>query len=118
MKRSQLQAFVRCLNEVLPARREMPNAPWQSFAPKELEEKETLILKEFDCDLFELFRPIRDPMLVSVELNETRTTLSSSGLMDDLACPICMGLCKEVMVVKDCSHRFCADCIQKWLRSG
>lgn len=44
-----------------------------------------------DCDLFDLFRPVRDPRLVATELSETRTTLSSSGLMDDLACPICMG---------------------------
>eukprot|EP01055_Gregarina_sp_Pseudo9_P001037 Gregarina_sp_Pseudo_9__1036@NODE_1670_length_1409_cov_21_566423_g1548_i0_p1_GENE_NODE_1670_length_1409_cov_21_566423_g1548_i0NODE_1670_length_1409_cov_21_566423_g1548_i0_p1_ORF_typecomplete_len456_score104_73zfC3HC4_2/PF13923_6/3_4e12zfC3HC4/PF00097_25/5_8e08zfC3HC4_3/PF13920_6/8_3e08zfRING_2/PF13639_6/1e07zfRING_6/PF14835_6/9_7e08Ubox/PF04564_15/1_9e07ProkRING_4/PF14447_6/2_9e05zfRING_5/PF14634_6/0_0001zfC3HC4_4/PF15227_6/0_00014zfANAPC11/PF12861_7/0_00038zfrbx1/PF12678_7/2_5e03zfrbx1/PF12678_7 len=116
MKRSQLQAFVNCLNEVPPTRHD--GTPWTTYEPKDLEQKEASIFKEFDCDLFELFRPIRDPMLVSVELNETRTTLSSSGLMDDLACPICMGICKEVMVVKDCSHRFCAECIQKWLRSG
>eukprot|EP01053_Blabericola_migrator_P004213 Blabericola_migrator_1__4212@NODE_2292_length_2989_cov_175_469884_g1194_i1_p3_GENE_NODE_2292_length_2989_cov_175_469884_g1194_i1NODE_2292_length_2989_cov_175_469884_g1194_i1_p3_ORF_typecomplete_len116_score10_57zfC3HC4_2/PF13923_6/7_4e12zfC3HC4/PF00097_25/8_6e08zfRING_2/PF13639_6/1_1e06zfRING_6/PF14835_6/1_4e06zfRING_UBOX/PF13445_6/1_8e05zfC3HC4_3/PF13920_6/1_4e05zfC3HC4_4/PF15227_6/4_7e05zfRING_5/PF14634_6/6_9e03zfRING_5/PF14634_6/0_00013Ubox/PF04564_15/3e03Ubox/PF04564_15/0_00099zfNse/PF11789_ len=115
MKRSQLQAFVNCLSDVPPA--EYDSTPWTSFHPRDLEVKETL-LKEFDCDLFEMFRPIRDPMLVSVELNDARTTLSSSGLMDDLACPICMGICKEVMVVKDCSHRFCAECIQKWLRSG
>lgn len=70
------------------------------------------------CSVFELFRPVRDPRLVGSELSESRTTLSGSGLMDELSCPICTGICKEVMVVKDCSHRFCGDCIQKWIRNG
>lgn len=50
-------------------------------------------------------------------LNQTMR-LSETGLTEDLSCPICMGTYQNVAVVKDCLHRFCEECIERWLRTG
>lgn len=68
----------------------------------------------------ELFDMVRAPRVLTEpdEVLRTTTLLTESGLSEDLSCPICMGTYRTVMVVKDCLHRFCSECIQKWLRSG
>ena len=37
-------------------------------------------------------------------------------LINEAKCPICMGLIVQAKVVKECSHRFCSNCIEKCLR--
>lgn len=68
----------------------------------------------------ELFDVFRSPRMLSNpdEFLKQTTLLTESGLLEDLSCPICMGTYQTVMVVKDCLHRFCSECIQKWIRSG
>eukprot|EP00922_Rhytidocystis_sp_ex-Travisia-forbesii_P057764 GHVS01085492.1.p1 GENE.GHVS01085492.1~~GHVS01085492.1.p1 ORF type:complete len:384 (-),score=70.27 GHVS01085492.1:94-1110(-) len=46
------------------------------------------------------------------------TDLTMFDLRTDLSCPICMGILQHAVVVKDCLHRFCADCIEKCVRIG
>jgi len=68
-------------------------------------------------ELFDLYRAARVLQDAKTELQATML-LSTSGLSEDLSCPICMGTYQRVMVVKNCLHRFCSECIEKWLRSG
>lgn len=35
-----------------------------------------------------------------------------------LTCPICMEIFKDPVYIKDCSHRFCKQCIEKSIRLG
>ena len=34
----------------------------------------------------------------------------------DVMCPICMNAIDETMIIADCMHRFCSDCINQSLR--
>ncbi|CAF0841559.1 unnamed protein product [Adineta steineri] len=38
-------------------------------------------------------------------------------VLKSLACPICLDLLNRTMVTTTCLHRFCADCIHRWLKS-
>lgn len=53
-----------------------------------------------------------------LEILDRKVRLSNTGLTEDLSCPICMGTYQNVAVVKDCLHRFCEECIERWLRTG
>lgn len=35
-----------------------------------------------------------------------------------LTCPICMEIFQDPVYIKDCSHRFCKQCIEKSIRLG
>ncbi|CAH0522408.1 unnamed protein product [Peronospora belbahrii] len=65
-----------------------------------------------DCTLFDLYRqpraPITDP--------KATKTLSMRQLNADLTCPVCLGIIKETMVVMECLHRFCRQCISTAIR--
>ncbi|KAH8740774.1 hypothetical protein FG386_002736 [Cryptosporidium ryanae] len=52
----------------------------------------------------------------SILLNTT--TLGESDLYADFNCLICYGILRRTMVVKDCMHRFCCECIEKCVRIG
>lgn len=36
----------------------------------------------------------------------------------ELTCPVCLGTMRNTMIVMECLHRFCGECIQKSLRIG
>ncbi|GMF43077.1 unnamed protein product [Phytophthora fragariaefolia] len=65
-----------------------------------------------DCTLFDIYRqpraPVTDPAATK--------TLSVRQLNADLTCPICLGIIKETMVVMECLHRFCGECISTAIR--
>lgn len=67
-----------------------------------------------DCTLYDLYRqpraPVTDP--------RARKTLPVRVLNAELTCPICLGVIRSTMVVMECLHRFCGECIQKCLRVG
>ncbi|KAH7482417.1 hypothetical protein PRIC1_006804 [Phytophthora ramorum] len=65
-----------------------------------------------DCTLFDIYRQPRAPV---TDPSATRT-LSVRVLNADLTCPICLGIIKETMVVMECLHRFCGECISTAIR--
>ncbi|KAI9912951.1 hypothetical protein PsorP6_005850 [Peronosclerospora sorghi] len=65
-----------------------------------------------DCTLFDIYRQPRAPV---TDINATKT-LSMRQLNADLTCPICLGIIKETMVVMECLHRFCRECISTAIR--
>ncbi|EZG86205.1 ring finger protein [Gregarina niphandrodes] len=90
-------------------------SPWRV---QRVSEDTARLLMDFGCELFDIYRPVRDPKYVASELGDSVLCLSHTEILKDLSCYLCKGLCKEAMTVKECCHRFCNDCIQKWLRSG
>lgn len=66
-----------------------------------------------DCTLYDIYRqpraPITDPRATK--------TLPVRVLNAELTCPICLGVIRNTMVVMDCLHRFCGECITKCLRN-
>eukprot|EP00922_Rhytidocystis_sp_ex-Travisia-forbesii_P054753 GHVS01081133.1.p1 GENE.GHVS01081133.1~~GHVS01081133.1.p1 ORF type:complete len:394 (+),score=60.60 GHVS01081133.1:156-1184(+) len=58
-------------------------------------------------------RLMKDPSVL-----QQSTDLTVFDLRTDLSCPICMGILQHAVVVKDCLHRFCTDCIEKCVRIG
>ncbi|KAJ1613378.1 RING finger containing protein [Cryptosporidium canis] len=46
------------------------------------------------------------------------TTLRGNDLYSDFNCLICFRILQRTMVVKDCLHRFCGECIEKCVRIG
>ncbi|ETN02164.1 hypothetical protein PPTG_16796 [Phytophthora nicotianae INRA-310] len=67
-----------------------------------------------DCTLFDIYRQPRAPV---TDPNATKT-LSIRQLNADLTCPICLGIIKETMVVMECLHRFCGECISTAIRQS
>ncbi|TDH70478.1 hypothetical protein CCR75_000369 [Bremia lactucae] len=67
-----------------------------------------------DCTLFEIYRQPRAPV---TDPNATKT-LSVRQLNADLTCPICLGIIKQTMVVMECLHRFCGECISTAIRQS
>ncbi|CAI5730126.1 unnamed protein product [Peronospora destructor] len=65
-----------------------------------------------DCTLFEIYRQPRAPV---TDAKATKT-LSMRQLNANLTCPICLGIMKKTMVVMECLHRFCRDCISTAIR--
>ncbi|KAK1928765.1 E3 ubiquitin-protein ligase RING2-A [Phytophthora citrophthora] len=65
-----------------------------------------------DCTLFDIYRQPRAPV---TDPNATKT-LPVRQLNDNLTCPICLGIIKEAMVVMECLHRFCGECITTAIR--
>ncbi|KAL3660243.1 hypothetical protein V7S43_014773 [Phytophthora oleae] len=65
-----------------------------------------------DCTLFDIYRQPRAPV---TDPNATKT-LPVRQLNDNLTCPICLGIIKEAMVVMECLHRFCGECISTAIR--
>eukprot|EP00922_Rhytidocystis_sp_ex-Travisia-forbesii_P054749 GHVS01081129.1.p1 GENE.GHVS01081129.1~~GHVS01081129.1.p1 ORF type:complete len:336 (+),score=56.95 GHVS01081129.1:215-1222(+) len=58
-------------------------------------------------------RLLEDPSVL-----QQSTDLTVFDLRTDISCPICMGILQHAVVVKDCLHRFCAECIEKCVRIG
>ncbi|POM66530.1 MRNA polyadenylation-related protein [Phytophthora palmivora] len=67
-----------------------------------------------DCTLFDIYRQPRAPI---TDPNATKT-LSVRQLNADLTCPICLSILKETMVVMECLHRFCGECISTAIRQS
>ncbi|KAG7400635.1 E3 ubiquitin-protein ligase RING2 [Phytophthora boehmeriae] len=67
-----------------------------------------------DCTLFDIYRqpraPVTDPAATK--------SLPVRVLNADLTCPICLGIIKETMVVMECLHRFCGECISTAIRQS
>lgn len=64
------------------------------------------------CTLYDIYRQPRKP----VTDPDATKVLHVRDLNSNLTCPICLGLINQTMVVMECLHRFCGDCIQKCLR--
>ncbi|UJR15188.1 hypothetical protein I4U23_002149 [Adineta vaga] len=43
--------------------------------------------------------------------------IPADPVLKSLSCPICLDLFNRTMVTTTCLHRFCADCIHRWLKS-
>lgn len=67
-----------------------------------------------DCTLYDIYRQPRAPI---TDPHATKT-LPVRVLNAELTCPICLGVIRNTMVVMECLHRFCGECIQKCLRLG
>ncbi|OII73617.1 RING finger containing protein [Cryptosporidium ubiquitum] len=55
---------------------------------------------------------------LSESILSTVTTLGENDLYSDFNCLICFSILQRTMVVKDCLHRFCGECIEKCVRIG
>nr|CCA16906.1 conserved hypothetical protein [Albugo laibachii Nc14] len=64
------------------------------------------------CTLYDIYRQPRKPV---IDPDATKV-LHVRDLNSNLTCPICLGLINQTMVVMECLHRFCGECIQKCLR--
>jgi hypothetical protein len=62
------------------------------------------------CTLLDMIRPVREAV-------PNATVRLPKKLIDsDLTCAICMNIICETMIISDCLHRFCSDCISQCLR--
>eukprot|EP01071_Lankesteria_metandrocarpae_P003288 Lankesteria_metandrocarpae@DN2871_c0_g1_i1.p1 len=87
---------------------------WADYSAQELWSLSRLLSPDLN-----LYAVMREPRRVpNMGMLSKELLLSKSGLAADLTCPICTSVYRRVMVVKNCLHRFCADCIERWLRSG
>eukprot|EP00501_MAST-03F_sp_TOSAG23-6_P002340 GSMAST32.ASY1.ANO1.2442.1 assembled CDS len=69
--------------------------------------------------LYDIYRQPRAAHFASDKSDSARTkTIPTQTLNTDLVCPICLGMLHETMIVMECLHRFCSECIQKCLRLG
>lgn len=66
------------------------------------------MLREYDL--------YREPLLL-VHPDEERTLILRK-LNQELTCSICLCIINSCSVVKECLHRFCHECITKYLRVG
>merc|ERR1712127_258666 len=64
-----------------------------------------------------LFDMHRRPRKVKTDAS-IRIGLPLKVLMSEFQCPICLGYMKKTAIVMECLHRFCGECIQKYLRLG
>jgi len=49
---------------------------------------------------------------------DTTVTRTVRHINSELLCPICLGILHNPVVVMECLHRFCSECIEKCLRLG
>ena len=75
-----------------------------------MEEDEELIMEDEPLKVLELF-PKRSIHLVDLNLQ------SYLKLYQNLLCTICEQLLKTPVYLK-CSHRFCKECIEKYIRNN
>ena len=52
----------------------------------------------------------------SSETHQDLLTFPENKVISELICPICLDIMNNTMIVMECLHRFCSDCIQKCLR--
>jgi len=50
--------------------------------------------------------------------SSVRVKIPLKVLNAEFHCPVCLGYMKKTMIVMECLHRFCGQCIQKCLRLG
>lgn len=50
--------------------------------------------------------------------DDERIKRSVRSINSELQCPVCLGVLHSTMIVMECLHRFCSECIQKCLRVG
>lgn len=58
----------------------------------------------------------QDPASQKLEDNNGLMAINLSNLEAETRCPVCLGVIKNARLVSGCMHRFCAECIEKWLR--
>ncbi|KAF8821763.1 zinc finger, C3HC4 type (RING finger) domain-containing protein [Cardiosporidium cionae] len=94
-----------------------PESPANTFRGKTREQY--LALRDSLPSGLVLYDVIAKPRFVPNErVLESTYDLTGSDLRTDLSCPICMGILQHAVVVKNCLHRFCAECIEKCVRIG
>lgn len=54
----------------------------------------------------------------SVAPDDQVQTVTMADVKTELTCPICLGIIRNTLAFMECLHRFCAECIQKYLRMG
>ena len=59
----------------------------------------------------------RSPRKLSDDAS-TDVTIRLETISPQITCPICLNVMRRTMLVMECCHRFCSDCIQKCLRIG
>lgn len=47
---------------------------------------------------------------------EDMIEINLESLADETRCAVCLGVIKDARLIAQCMHRFCAVCIEKWLR--
>ena len=62
------------------------------------------------CTLLDMIRPVREAV------PNATVRLPKRVIDSDLTCAICMNIICETMIISDCLHRFCSDCIGQCLR--
>lgn len=62
------------------------------------------------CTLMDMIRPVREAV------PNATVRLPKRIIDSDLTCAICMNIISEAMIISDCLHRFCSDCIGQCLR--
>lgn len=64
-------------------------------------------------------RLTKPAQILDIEGNtiDNEIDIDESLLLDDLKCPICLGLLQKTWTVMACLHRFCSDCLHKSLRA-
>jgi len=62
------------------------------------------------CTLLDMIRPVREAV------PNATVKLPKKIIDSDLTCAICMNIMCEAMIISDCLHRFCSDCISQSLR--
>ncbi|KAG6973601.1 hypothetical protein JG687_00000796 [Phytophthora cactorum] len=96
---------VNCLESATAALEQSPPQNPYTFTR---EDYDNLVASTPNCQITRA--PVTDP-------NATKT-LSVRQLNDAFKCPICQGIIKETMVVMDCLHRFCGECISIAIRQS
>uniref|UniRef100_A0A7S4KLC9 RING-type domain-containing protein n=1 Tax=Paramoeba aestuarina TaxID=180227 RepID=A0A7S4KLC9_9EUKA len=59
-----------------------------------------------------------EPGVLKVYEGEDYVRIPMKALNSDFSCPVCLGIIKSAMVVTQCMHRFCEECISNSLRLG
>lgn len=64
-------------------------------------------------ELWDYYCPVRSPVH-----DQKYAYLDKETISESFECPICLDVVKGTMVVTECMHRFCQECIEKTMRLG
>uniref|UniRef100_A0A7S2H2F0 RING-type E3 ubiquitin transferase n=1 Tax=Octactis speculum TaxID=3111310 RepID=A0A7S2H2F0_9STRA len=79
--------------------------------------EESTWLEPVEVDGLTLYDINREPRR-QLYAKDAVVTRHARSINMELTCPICLGILHSTMIVMECLHRFCSECIQKCLRVG